>query len=61
LSRKNMAAPTESTTESDSRPNIKAKYYANVALHFERMPDRPQQYQCVASAKAHLLFKSGVA
>jgi hypothetical protein len=31
-----------STTESDSRPNIKPKYCANVALHFEKTADRSQ-------------------
>jgi hypothetical protein len=31
-----------STTESDSRPNIKPNYCANVALHFEKTADRSQ-------------------
>jgi hypothetical protein len=55
-----MAAPKQSTTESDSQSKYKAEYYADVALHFNKTPDRPQQYQCLASAKARLLFKSGL-
>jgi hypothetical protein len=54
-----MAAPKQSTTESDSQSKYKAEHYADVALHFNKTPDRPQQYQCLASAKARLLFKSG--
>src|SRR5271166_2807108 len=48
-----------STTESDSSPNIKRKNCANVALHFEKPAHRPQSYQCLASARVSLLFKSG--
>src|SRR5271165_1115503 len=49
-----------STTESDSSPNIKRKNCANVALHFEKPAHRPQSYQCLASARVSLLFKSGL-
>ena len=38
---------------------MKRKHYANVALHYEKMPSHLQQYQCFASATARLLFKSG--